>query len=197
MDKLEIQFYYEWTGRINYCKRIQCYKNSYNMNKMTIQYQQRTSGKLVEDGGGRMGGSQAQSGWQIGSPDAASCSCLDSSQTLHRGSTRGVVTLLQSFPPTPKMEYDSIRSYAVSTRGRQSVDGCVFQHMPGCDVQLTRVSSVALLLRLGRDEADVFLIQEPWLNRNRISGLRTKSHKLLAATNIDRTRARRCQAGKQ
>lgn len=33
------------------------------------------------------------------------------------------------------------------------------------------------------------LIQEPWLSSNGISGLKTKSHKLLAANNTVRTRA--------
>ncbi len=53
----------------------------------------------------------------------------------------------------------------------------------------SKAASADLLLWLGQDEADVVLIQEPWLSRNGISGLRTKSHKLLAANSTGRTRA--------
>nr|XP_036213641.1 uncharacterized protein LOC118679963 [Bactrocera oleae] len=57
------------------------------------------------------------------------------------------------------------------------------------NLQHSKTSSADLLLRPGRDEADVVLIQEPWLSSNGISGLRTKSHKLLAANNAGRPRA--------
>nr|XP_036218807.1 uncharacterized protein LOC118680905 [Bactrocera oleae] len=57
------------------------------------------------------------------------------------------------------------------------------------NLQHSTAASADLVLRLGRDEADVVLIQEPWLSRNGISGLRTKSHKLLAANSTGRTRA--------
>ena len=53
----------------------------------------------------------------------------------------------------------------------------------------SKAPSADLLLRLGRDEADVVLIQKPWLSRTGISGLRTKSHKLLAANSTGITRA--------
>lgn len=46
-----------------------------------------------------------------------------------------------------------------------------------------------ILFRLGRDEADVVLIQELRLSRNGISGLRAKGHKFLVASNTGRTRA--------
>ncbi|XP_049306182.1 uncharacterized protein LOC125776693 [Bactrocera dorsalis] len=52
-----------------------------------------------------------------------------------------------------------------------------------------KAASANLLLRLEQDEADVVLIQEPWLSGNGISGLSTKSHKLLTAKDAGRSRA--------
>ncbi|XP_069968546.1 putative 115 kDa protein in type-1 retrotransposable element R1DM [Bactrocera oleae] len=57
------------------------------------------------------------------------------------------------------------------------------------NLQHSKAASADLVLRLGRDEADVGLIQEPWLSSYGISGLRTNSHKLLAARSTGRTRA--------
>ncbi|XP_049315761.1 uncharacterized protein LOC125779165 [Bactrocera dorsalis] len=57
------------------------------------------------------------------------------------------------------------------------------------NLQHSKAASANLLLRLEQDEADVVLIQEPWLTSSGISGLRTKSHKLLANNDVGRNRA--------
>ncbi|XP_049308579.1 uncharacterized protein LOC125777517 [Bactrocera dorsalis] len=57
------------------------------------------------------------------------------------------------------------------------------------NLQHAKAASANLLLRLEQDGADVVLIQEPWLTGNGISGLRTKSHRLLAAKDAGRNRA--------
>ncbi|XP_049316760.1 uncharacterized protein LOC125779439 [Bactrocera dorsalis] len=56
-------------------------------------------------------------------------------------------------------------------------------------LQHAKAASANLLLRLGQDGADIVLIQEPWLTGNGISGLRTKSHRLLMAKDAGRNRA--------
>ncbi len=50
------------------------------------------------------------------------------------------------------------------------------------NLQLSKEDSGDLLLRVEREEAGIVLIKEPWLSSYEIFGIRTKSHKLLAAS---------------
>ena len=57
-----------------------------------------------------------------------------------------------------------------------------------------RTASAALLLRLAVSGEDVVLIQEPWINKNRICGLRMKGYDILYSSNSGKTRS--CILGK-
>ncbi|XP_044314314.1 uncharacterized protein LOC123037479 [Drosophila rhopaloa] len=43
----------------------------------------------------------------------------------------------------------------------------------------SKAASAALLLRLAKGEADVVLVQEPWVAGGRVAGLGTKDYKLM------------------
>ncbi|XP_053956259.1 uncharacterized protein LOC128861906 [Anastrepha ludens] len=57
------------------------------------------------------------------------------------------------------------------------------------NLQHSKAASANLLIHLEQDEADIVLIQEPWLSSNGISGLRTKSYKLVAYSRTGKPRS--------
>ena len=53
----------------------------------------------------------------------------------------------------------------------------------------SKAASAALLLKLTKSEEDIVLIQEPWINGNRICGLRMKGYKILYSNNSEKIRS--------
>ncbi|XP_049316926.1 uncharacterized protein LOC125779695 [Bactrocera dorsalis] len=98
------------------------------------------------------------------------------------------------------VEVDPNLSDVASVGGGSSIGDSVFSleqlfeevradHDLGAEIAHAKAASANLLLRLEQDGADIVLIQEPWLTDNGISGLRTKSHRLLMAKDAGRNRA--------
>lgn len=53
----------------------------------------------------------------------------------------------------------------------------------------SKAASAALLIRLARGEDDIVLIQEPWVAKNKVCGLKTKTHTLLYASKCNGVRS--------
>ncbi|XP_053964336.1 uncharacterized protein LOC128867256 [Anastrepha ludens] len=112
-------------------------------------------------------------------------------QTDARGDAPAHPEVLGEARPTVEeapvdMEVDSVTSEVDNADDVRSLPG---MNILQINLQHSKAASANLLIRLEQGGADIVLIQEPWLSSNGISGLRTKSYKLVAYSRTGKPRS--------